>query len=132
MNESTPELNMNTFADKAAPMTGSRVGHASHPFIDYGTGGSINGTIRAVEANLARVTDRTIITPGHGPVGGKSELREFRDMLVTVRDRVAALKKQGESLDEVVAAKPTSAYDAQWGKSLLDGPLFTRLVYAGV
>jgi glyoxylase-like metal-dependent hydrolase (beta-lactamase superfamily II) len=103
-----------------------------YPFIDYGTGGSINGTIRAVEANLARVTDRTIIIPGHGPVGGKSELREFRDMLVTVRDRVAALKKQGESLDEVVAAKPTSPYDAQWGKSLLDGPLFTRLVYAGV
>jgi hypothetical protein len=56
---------------------------------------------------------------------------EFRDMLVTVRDRVAALKKQGKSLDEIISAKPTDAFDSKWGESLLDGALFTRLVYAG-
>jgi hypothetical protein len=54
-----------------------------------------------------------------------AQLGEFRDMLVTVRDRVAALKKQGKSLGEVISAKPTDAFDSQWGKSLLDGALFT-------
>jgi glyoxylase-like metal-dependent hydrolase (beta-lactamase superfamily II) len=103
-----------------------------YPFIDYDTGGSINGVIRAVEAILSRVTDRALIIPGHGPVGGKSELREFRDMLVAVRDRVAELKKQGKSIDEIVAAKPTAAFDAKWGTSLVNGTLFTRLAYAGV
>jgi hypothetical protein len=88
--------------------------------------------IRGVDSILSRVTAKTLIIPGHGPVGDKSRLGEFRDMLVTVRDRVAALKKQGKSLEEVVAAKPTAAFDPRWGTSLVRGTLFTRLVYAGV
>ena len=57
---------------------------------------------------------------------------EFRDMLVSVREKVADLKNQGKSLDEVVAAKPTANYDAKWGGFVIDGNFFTRLVYAGV
>ena len=53
-----------------------------YPFIDYSTGGSIDGQIRAAEANLAKVTAGMIAIPGHGPVGGRAELIEFRDMLV--------------------------------------------------
>jgi len=53
-------------------------------------------------------------------------------MLVAIRDKVAALKSQGKSLSEVVAAKPTEAYDAKWGGSVISGALFTALVYRGV
>ena len=102
------------------------------PFIDYSTGGSIDGTIRAAEANVARVTGKTIVIPGHGPIGNKSQLIEFRDMLVTIREKIAALKKQGKSRDEVVAAKPTANYDAKWGGFVINGDFFTKLVYAGV
>jgi glyoxylase-like metal-dependent hydrolase (beta-lactamase superfamily II) len=102
-----------------------------YPFIDYSTGGSIDGTIRATESNLAKVTDKTTIIPGHGPVGNKSQLIEFRDMLTALRAKIAALKKQGKSLEEVVAAKPTSAYDAKWG-ALVPPALFAKLVYEGV
>src|SRR5207248_1274975 len=102
------------------------------PFIDYSTGGSIDGAIRAVEANVAKATDKTIVILGHGPVGNKSQLVEFRDMLVSVREKVSALKKQGKSLDEVLAAKPTSDYDAKWGGYVIDGKTFTELVYTGV
>ena len=103
-----------------------------YPFIDYSTGGSIDGAIRAAEANVARVTDTTIIIPGHGPVGDKSQLIEFRDMLVTIREKVSELKKQGKTLDEVVTAAPTAAYDAKWGGFVIDAKTFTTLVYAGV
>ena len=103
-----------------------------YPFIDYSTGGSIDGMIRAAEANLARVTDKTIVIPGHGPIGNKSQLIEFRDMLVSIREKVSTLKKQGRSLDEVVAAKPSAQYDAKWGGFVIDGNTFTALVYAGV
>ena len=103
-----------------------------YPFIDYSTGGSIDGAIRAAEANVARVTDKTITIPVHGTVGDKSQLIEFRDMLVTIRDKVSALKKQGKSLDEVVAAAPTAAYDAKWGGFVINAKNFTTLVYAGV
>ena len=103
-----------------------------YPFIDYSTGGSIDGMIRAAEANVARVTDETIVIPGHGPIGNKSQLIEFRDMLISVRDKVSTLKNEGKSLEEVVAAKPTADYDAKWGGFVIDGNFFIRLVYAGV
>jgi len=103
-----------------------------YPFIDYSTGGSIDGTIRATEQNLSVVTDKTIIIPGHGPVGNKAELAEFRDMLVTIRSNVATLKKQGKSLSETLAARPTAAYDAKWGQFLITPAMFIKLVYSGV
>src|SRR5712671_5792276 len=55
-----------------------------YPFIDYSTGGSIDGMIRATERNLTIVTDKTIIIPGHGPVGNKAGLTEYHDMLVAI------------------------------------------------
>jgi glyoxylase-like metal-dependent hydrolase (beta-lactamase superfamily II) len=103
-----------------------------YPFIDYSTGGSVDGMIRAAEANVARVNDKTIVIPGHGPIGNKSQLVEFRDMVVTIREKVATLKRQGKSRDEVIAAKPTANYDAKWGGFVINGDFFTRLVYAGV
>lgn len=103
-----------------------------YPFIDNGVGGGIDGMIRWVNASLACVTDKTIIVPGHGPVGNRAQLVEFRDMLLTVRENVASLKRQGKSLEEVIAAKPTADYDRKWGAYVIDGALFTRLVYAGV
>lgn len=120
------------FADAEVFTVGDTWWNGFYPFIDYSTGGSINGMIRATEANIAKVTDKTIIIPGHGPVGDKSQLIEYRDMLVHMRDKVAAIKKQGRSLDEVIAAKPSAVYDAKWGRFLIDGSFFTRLVYAGV
>jgi glyoxylase-like metal-dependent hydrolase (beta-lactamase superfamily II) len=103
-----------------------------YPFIDYSTGGNINGMIKTAESNLARVTDKSIIIPGHGKIGGKAELTEYREMLVTIRDRVAAMKKEGKSQDEIVAAKLTKEYDAKWSTSFITGDVFTKLVYAGL
>jgi glyoxylase-like metal-dependent hydrolase (beta-lactamase superfamily II) len=103
-----------------------------YPFIDYSTGGSIDGMIRSAERNLAAVTAQTIIVPGHGPVGNKTSLTAYRDMLVAIRDNVAILKKQGKSLSETIAAKPTAAYDAKWGQFLITPAMFIGLVYSGV
>jgi glyoxylase-like metal-dependent hydrolase (beta-lactamase superfamily II) len=104
-----------------------------YPFIDYSTGGSIDGMIAACDVNLAAATADTIIIAGHGqPVSNRSELKEFRDMLAGVRENVATLKRQGRSRDEIVAAKPTAAYDAKFGAFVIDPGFFTRIVYEGV
>ncbi len=121
-----------TFSEADVLHTGDTYWNGFYPFIDYSTGGSLDGTIRATEANLAAATDRTIVIPGHGPVGGRSELKDYGDMLVAVREKVAALKGQGRSPDETVAAKPTAAFDARWGRFAVSPALFTKLVYAGV
>jgi len=122
-----------TFGEADILHVGDTYWNGIYPFIDYSTGGSIDGMIAASDANLAAATENTIIIPGHGkPVSNKSELKEFRDMLVGIRDNVAALKKAGRTLEETVSAKPTAAYDAKWGQFVIDPPFFTKLVYEGV
>ncbi|WP_250502408.1 MBL fold metallo-hydrolase [Caballeronia sp. AZ7_KS35] len=103
-----------------------------YPYIDNEDGGSIDGAIKWANKAIARTTEHTIVIPGHGPVGTRSQLIAFRDMLVMVRGNVAALKRQGKSLDEIVAAKPTAAFDAVWGNFVFSGAQFTKMVYAGL
>ena len=111
--------------------TGDTWWNGVYPFIDRSTGGSIDGMIRATEWNLTEVTAKTIIIPGHGPVSDRSQLIEFRDMLTDIRSRIAALKKQGRTQEEVLSERPTASYDEKWGQ-LVPPNLFVRTVYAGV
>jgi glyoxylase-like metal-dependent hydrolase (beta-lactamase superfamily II) len=103
-----------------------------YPFIDYGAGGSIDGMIRLATIGLTQGTANTIIVPGHGPVGDRAQLKEYRDMLVSIRKNVSTLKKQGKSLAEIVAQKPTAKFDAKYGDYVIDPAFFTLLVYTGV
>ena len=127
-----------TFAEADILHCGDTYWNGFYPFIDYSTGGSIDGMIKAAEANIADAGSKTIVIPGHNlpahasPVSNKAELMVFRDMLVATRENVAKLKRQGRSLDEIVAAEPSAAYDAKWGQFLITPALFTRLVYEGV
>ena len=120
------------FAEADVFHTGDTFWNRDYPFIDYSTGGSIGRTIRAAEANVAKVTDKMIVIPGHGAVGGKADLILFRDVLLEIRDKVAALKRQGLSLEEIVAAKPGARTDEEWGKSFMTPSVFIALVYQGV
>ncbi|MBB3656665.1 glyoxylase-like metal-dependent hydrolase (beta-lactamase superfamily II) [Rhizobium sp. BK650] len=103
-----------------------------YPFIDYSTGGSIDGQIQAAEANVKMVDDETMVIPGHGEIGSKKDLTAWRDMLVGVRENVARLKKDGRSAEDTVAAKPTAEWDPVFGNWAISPALFTRLVYEGV
>ena len=51
-------------------------------------------------------------------------------MLATIRDRVAALKSSGKTLADVQAAKPSAAFDAEWGKGFMKPDAFVGLVYS--
>ena len=44
-----------------------------------------------------------IVVPSHGPIGDASYISGYRTYLTTIRDRTAALKKQGLPVDQVVA-----------------------------
>jgi glyoxylase-like metal-dependent hydrolase (beta-lactamase superfamily II) len=112
--------------------TGDTYWNGVYPFIDIVTGGSIDGMIRAANVNIDLITDNTIVVGGHGPVGNRAGLIEYRDMLAGIRKNVAALKKQGKSLEQAIAAKPTAVYDAKWGQFVISPALFTSLVYRGV
>jgi glyoxylase-like metal-dependent hydrolase (beta-lactamase superfamily II) len=106
--------------------------NGGYPFIDYSTGGSIDGMIKASEKSLALATDKTIIIPGHGPVGTRAQLQDFHHVLASSRAAVAEHKKQGKSLADTIAANPTAATDAKWGQGFVNPATFVTLIYQGV
>ncbi|MFN8667910.1 MAG: MBL fold metallo-hydrolase [Gemmatimonadaceae bacterium] len=106
--------------------------NGSYPFVDVSSGGTIDGYLTAADRVLAIANDQTRIIPGHGAVASKADLQEFRRVVGTIRDRVAAMVKQGKSLTEVAAAKPTAEWDATWGKGFMTPDVFLDIVYNDV
>jgi cyclase len=103
--------------------------NGSYPFVDVSSGGSFPGVVDAVSAALRYVNDSTRIIPGHGPLAGRAELLRYRDIMATIRDRVAALIREGKTREQVIAAKPTAEWDDAWGKGFMKPDVFLGLVY---
>lgn len=104
----------------------------SYPFVDVGSGGRYSGFIAAAERALALADDKTVIIPGHGPVTNKAGLTAWRDMLLAIRASVAKLVAEGKTLEQVIAAKPTAQWDAQWGQVFIKAEDLLKVVYAEV
>ncbi len=91
------------------------------PEIDLERGGSIQGLINAVNHIIqltvpAAYQERgTYVVPGHGRLCDEADVVEFREMITIVRDRVQDLIRQGKTLAEVQAARPTLDYDTTYG-----------------
>ena len=100
-----------------------------YPALDVANGGSLAGTVAAIETTLSRTGARTLVVPGHGPVSNRAELAAYRDMLVAVGRRVRELVEQGNSLEEVLAARPTEAFDERYGRTGIGAERFVRLLY---
>jgi glyoxylase-like metal-dependent hydrolase (beta-lactamase superfamily II) len=102
------------------------------PFIDVKHGGSLKGTIDAVDVILAQVDDNTKIMPGHGPLATKADLQRYRDMLATAYERLSALKQGGKTMTQAQAVKPLADLDADWGGVMFNSTVWIGLIYAGL
>jgi len=67
--------------------------------------------------------------PGHGPAGDKRALQKYRDMLSTIANRIEKLKISGQTLQQVIAAKPTADFDAALGHGMMTPELFVTVIY---
>ncbi len=103
-----------------------------YPFIDVASGGSLEGTLAAVDQALALADDNTRIIPGHGPMSNKAELMAYRDMLIAARDGIQPMVADGKTVEQVIAAKPTAALDGEWGDGFLNPERFVRIVYSSM
>ncbi len=107
-----------------------------YPVIDVGSGGSVQGEIRALNEILAMTVFEhqgeggTYVVPGHGYLSDEHEVVEYRDMVVIVRDRVRAMLDAGASLAQVQAARVTADYDTQYGANT--GPWTTAMFVEAV
>lgn len=112
--------------------TGDTFTNGRYPNIDFANGGNIKGMIAATDAYLKLTNAKSRIVPGHGPIADKKALTEYRAMLVTARDRMEKLVKDGKSEDDVVAAKPFADLDAKWAPTELASKNFVRVVYHSI
>jgi cyclase len=101
--------------------TGDLFTTVMYPFIDAASGGSTNGYIAALNAIIditvpSNVNEGgTLVVPGHGRLSDEQDVIEYRDMLTIVRDRIQAYVKQGMTIEQVKAKKPTLDWDARYG-----------------
>lgn len=103
-----------------------------YPFIDASSKGSVKGMIKTADYVLSISNDKTKIIPGHGPLGDKASLKDFRSMLITVRDRMQKLKNEGKSLEEIIALKPNADLDKAWGVAFLNPETFLKVLYSAM
>ncbi len=90
--------------------TGDSFVSAGLPFVDLSSGGSIHGVIDAAARVYGMTNDQTRIIPGHGPLTDRARLKAWRDMLLTLRDRMATELAAGRTLDQILALKITEPF----------------------
>ncbi len=100
-----------------------------YPFIDLGSGGNIDGIIKAVNTALMLVDSETKIIPGHGDASNKTELMAYRDMLTIIRDRVNKEVKAGKTLEEIKALNLSKDYDEKYGQNFIKPNRFIGFIY---
>ncbi|HTC90365.1 MAG TPA: MBL fold metallo-hydrolase [Bryobacteraceae bacterium] len=111
-------------------MTGDYYRSIQYPNIDRTNGGSLNGMIEGLGITIGLAGPHTKIIPGHGPTVDRAAVMAHRDMILAIRDKVSALVQQGKSVEDVLAAKPTSDYDATVPNSSTTSERFVRQLYA--
>jgi len=93
----------------------------TYPIIEMANGGTIDGTIKALNKILDiafadfRSEGGTMIIPGHGRLCDMSDVGYYRDMLTIIRDRIQDMVKKGMTSEQVKAARPTRDYDPRYG-----------------
>ena len=100
----------------------------SYPIIDYSTNGWIGGLVDATKTLIGLADAKTRIVPGTGPLQMRADLEAERDMLTTLKPRLAQLLAQGMSVADMLAAAPTREFDAHWG----DPALFIANAWPGL
>jgi len=100
-----------------------------YPIIDRGSGGTINGYFPTIDKALSFCDAKTRVVPGHGPIGDRDSLIFYRDMLLSIRDRIAKLRGEGKSLAEIEKANPSKEFDADWASDRVGPDGVTQMIY---
>lgn len=100
-----------------------------YPYIDLGSGGDIDGLISNVSMALELIDDTTKIIPGHGPISSKTELKEYKDILVILRERVKEARDSGKSLEETQQSGLSKEWDNTHGQGFINSERIIEFIY---
>ncbi len=111
-------------------MTGDYFRSLGYPNIDRANGGTLNGMLDGLAMTIALAGPTTKIIPGHGATVDRNGVIAHRDIMLALRDKVAAQIKQGRTLEQVTAAKLTAEFDAKIVQPGTTGDRFIGQLYA--
>lgn len=118
------------FANENIVAAGDLIFNGLYPFIDTEHGGSIKGLIAALDTLLELTNNKTIIAPGHGPLMNKSDLLAYRNMLAKITSNIENALKDGKTLEQIIATKPTKDFDSKIATTLITADAFVSVIYA--
>jgi cyclase len=101
-------------------VTGSIVEDLTYPVIRLADGGTVNGTLaalnRVLDLTIAewRAQGGTMVIPNRGRIYDEGDVAEYRDMLTIVRDRVQDAIGKGLTLEQARAARLARDYDGRY------------------
>jgi cyclase len=111
-------------------MTGDVFRSLGHSYFDLGNGGTLTGMIAALDLLAYTAGPNTTVVPGHGDITNRAGILAHRDILLAIRDKVQTMKRQGMTVDQVVAAKPTAEWDERVGNAAQSADRLVRNLYA--
>jgi hypothetical protein len=101
-------------------VTGSVIEDLTYPVIRLADGGTVNGTLAALNDVLDltiaewRAQGGTMVIPNRGRIYDEGDVAEYRDMLTIVRDRVQDGISKGLTLAQIQAARLARDYDGRY------------------
>lgn len=118
------------FADANVLATGDLMSNTKrYQSIDFANGGDIRGVIKAMDAMLAVSNGETKVVTGHGPPATRTDIADYKAMLVTANERVEKLFNEGKSEADVLAARPLKDLDEKWAANDTAAAAFLKMVY---
>lgn len=117
------------FVEENVIHMGDNFFNARYPYIDEKSGGDIDGLIANVSKILAMVNDQVIIIPGHGNIATKQDLITYKNVLVTLRERITTARDKGASLEAILAMDLSKEWDATWGVNFINKERITNFIY---
>lgn len=103
-----------------------------YPVIDTHNGGSLQGTISAVEMLLENTNENTKIIPGHGTLGSRDDLLDYHVMLQYARDELGRLSNEGKTRQQVIDLRPLEQFDAEWAGGFFSTDIWTGMMFDGL
>src|SRR5688572_8556700 len=100
------------------------------PNIDRTNGGTLKGLIESMDTFISLAGPNTKVVPGHGDVTNRAGLVAHKDVIITVRDRVAKQIQEGKTVEQIVASKPTADLDQKVGLASTSADRFVQQLYA--
>ena len=98
------------------------------PFIDLGSGGSVDGMIAAMQEVIPKLPPDVKVIPGHGQISNLDEVREYVKMLIETRAAVGKGVEQGKTLDQLKQEKVLDAWK-KWNGDFVTTDAFTETLY---